>query len=419
MNQPANQPLKGIRVLDFGHTVMGPSCTMVLADLGAEVIKIEPAPAGDPTRKLAGFGLGYFGYFNRNKQSLSIDLKSEQGREAVLKLIAESDVLVENFAPGTMDRLGLGYDTLSAHNPRLIYVSLKGFLDGPYRDRLALDEVVQMMSGLAYMTGPSGRPLRAGTSVIDIAGGMFGVIGTLIALGQREKTGKGQQVESALFETAVFMMGQHLCYAAQLDKPIPPMPERVSAWAVYEPFTLLDGRQLFVGITTDQHWARFCKELGREELIEDPLYRTNNLRIENRKSLLPIVAAIFAGLDSAEATTLCEACRIPFAPIARPEDLFDDPHLKATGALYDTVLPNGVRTRLPSLPLHMGAAQTGYRNDPPMIGQDSKAVLASLGYGAEAIAAMIRQGIVVDGAAAQEAADSSDQKERAETTPAK
>tara|TARA_Y200000002_G_scaffold26382_1_gene19849 strand:+ start:52049 stop:53197 length:1149 start_codon:yes stop_codon:yes gene_type:complete len=367
---------------------------MVLADLGAEVIKIEPSPAGDPTRRLAGFGLGYFGYFNRNKKSLCLNLKTDEGREAMTKLCADADILIENYAPGTMERLGFDYDTVAGINPRLIYVSLKGFLEGPYRDRLALDEVVQMMSGLAYMTGPTGRPLRAGTSVIDIAGGMFGVIGTLLALRQREQTGKGQHVESALFETAVFMMGQHLCYAAQSDAPIPPMPERVSAWAVYEPFTLLDGKQLFVGITSDQHWARFCHAVGRSELIEDLLYRTNNLRIENRKTLLPIVAAIFAGLDTAEASELCEQARIPFAPIARPEDLFEDRHLKATGALYDTTLPNGTHTRLPKLPLVMGEGATAYRSDPPPVGQDTEEILAALGYSAEKIAALIEKGIV-------------------------
>ena len=393
-------PLAGIRVLDFGHTVMGPSCAMILADLGADVLKIEPAPGGDPTRQLQGFGMGYFGYLNRNKRSLAVDLKSDAGREIARRLVKDADVLVENFAPGTMGRLGLDAPAARGLNPRLVYASLKGFLEGPYAHRLALDEVVQMMSGLAYMTGPSGRPLRAGTSVVDIAGGMFAVIAILAALREREATGEGQVVEAALFETTVFLMGQHLAYAAQTNEPIPPMPERVSAWAVYEPFALKDGRQIFVGITTDGHWQRFCALVGWQDMLADASLATNNGRVAARGRILPCFACLFGSLTQDEAVALCEKARIPFAPIARPEDLFHDPHLAATGGLMPTRLPNGVETRLPRLPIHMAEADLSLRSDPPQVGADTADVLEALGYAPDTIAALARDGVVSVGVGA-------------------
>ncbi|MFC2967039.1 CaiB/BaiF CoA transferase family protein [Acidimangrovimonas pyrenivorans] len=369
------QPLDGLTVLDFGHTVMGPCAGMILADLGAEVIKVEPAPEGEPTRRLKGFGTGYFGYFNRNKRSVALDLKTPEGLAAAEALVARADVLIENFAPGTMDRLGLGAGRAKEINPQLVYASLKGFMPGPYENRLALDEVVQMMTGLAYMTGPTGQPLRAGSSVIDIVGGMFAVIGILVALRDRDGSGRGRHVQSALFESSVFLMGQHLCYAAQSDRPLPPMPERVSAWAVYETFTLKDGRPFFLGITTDSHWRRFCEALGRDDLLADPGLATNNDRIAARPRLIPLVQEIFARLGLDEAVVLCEAARLPFAPVARPEDLFDDPHLQATGGLLPTTLPNGTRTRLPRLPLTLDGEGFDRLEDPPAAGADTAAIL--------------------------------------------
>ena len=395
MTPTAALPLAGIKVLDFGHTVMGPSCGLILADLGADVLRIEPAPEGDPTRRLKGFGTGYFGFFNRNKRSLAVDVKSPDGLAIVRQLIGEADVLVENFAPGTMERLGLDYPAASALNPRLVYASLKGFLPGPYENRLALDEVVQMMSGLAYMTGPSGRPLRAGTSVIDITGGMFAVIGIQAALRVREATQQGQLVESALYETAVFLMGQHLCYAAQSDHPVPPMPERVSAWAVYETFTVHDG-QVFVGITTDKHWQRFCAATGRHDLADDPSLARNNDRITARPRLIPILGALFAPMTVEQVCAICEQARIPFAPISRPEDLFEDTHLRETGFLLPVHLPGGITTALPRLPIRIGEQSATLRSDPPPIGQDTRAVLAELGLDEATIQALIDRRIVAD-----------------------
>lgn len=279
-------PLEGVRVLAFTHAVMGPAAGMILADLGAEVIHIEP-PSGDTTRKLRGFGVGYFSYFNRNKKSLAVDLKSPEGRGIILKLVETADILLENFGPGTIDRLGYDYETLSEINPQLIYCSLKGFLPGPYEKRVAMDEVVQMMGGLAYMTGPSGSPLRAGTSIVDITGGMFGAMGIILALYDRERTGRGTFVKSALFETVAFVMGQHMAYSAIVQGPVPPMPERVSAWSVYKLFETRDDDQVFIGIISEKHWQQFCEAFSRKDWLADERLKSNNARIKEREWFLP------------------------------------------------------------------------------------------------------------------------------------
>jgi crotonobetainyl-CoA:carnitine CoA-transferase CaiB-like acyl-CoA transferase len=380
-------PLKGIRVVELTHTILGPSCGMVLADLGADVVKVEPVD-GDRTRKLKGFGQGFFGYFNRNKKSLALDADSKEGRPVLETLLRSADVLIENFAPGSMAKRKLGPDDVARINPRLVYCALKGFLPGPYEKRPALDEVVQMMGGLAYMTGPSGRPLRAGTSVVDIMAGVFGAFGTVLALKQREKTGKGGLVESALFESVVFLMGQHLAITAMNGTPPPPMPERVSSWAVYEIFLSADGQQVFIGITSDGQWKRFCEFFKQPELAADPRLATNNLRIEARPWLVPKVAEVFKTYAKADLERLCLEADISFAPVARPQDLFDDPHLLANGSLAPTTLPGGIKTRLPLLPFRMLGWRPPLISDAPTIGQHNDEVLKAAGYDAAAIAAL-------------------------------
>jgi crotonobetainyl-CoA:carnitine CoA-transferase CaiB-like acyl-CoA transferase len=266
-------PLEGLRVVEFTHMVMGPTCGMVLADMGAEVIKVEPID-GDRTRHLLGAGAGFFPMFNRNKKSIAIDLRNPAGAEAARKLCAGADVVAENFRPGTMRKYGLDYASLSATNEKLIYISLKGFLPGPYEHRTALDEVVQMMGGLAYMTGRPGDPLRAGTSVNDIMGGMFGAIGALGALIQRGITGKGQEVQSALFENNVFLVGQHMLQYAITGEAAQPMPDRISAWALYDVFTVKDGEQIFLAAVSDSQWVTFCDAFGFADLKADPALAT-------------------------------------------------------------------------------------------------------------------------------------------------
>ena len=307
----SESPLAGIRVLEFTHAVMGPSAGLVLADLGAEVIRVEPAPQGDHTRRLKGFGTGFYTFINRNKKSLAVDIKSEAGREIVRKLLPTADALIENFAPGTMERLELGYDQVAAINPALIYCRLKGFMEGPYASRTALDEVVQMMSGLAYMTGPPGQPLRAGTSIVDVMGGTYGAMGVLVALRERDRTGQGQLVENGLFETAAFLMGQHMAYSAISQEPLPPMPARISPWAVYRIFQTGDGKQVFIGITSDKQWRGFCQAFDRQDLLADESLGSNNDRISGRDRLLPELEMMFAKLSLEEIVERAEAARSP------------------------------------------------------------------------------------------------------------
>ncbi|KAB2895689.1 MAG: CoA transferase, partial [Burkholderiaceae bacterium] len=329
---PNALPYEGVRVIEFTHMVMGPTCGMVLADLGAEVIKIEPV-AGDNTRKLLGSGAGFFPMFNRNKKSVALDLQTPEGKEAALRLIATADIVSENFKPGTMKKLGLDYESLAARHPRLIYVSHKGFLPGPYDHRTALDEVVQMMGGLAYMTGRPGDPLRAGASVNDIMGGMFGAIGAMAALRAREQTGRGQEVQAALFENNVFLVAQHMMQYAVTGQPAAPMPSRISAWAVYDVFTVKDGAQIFLAVVSDTQWALFCEAFGLAELHADPRLATNNDRVRAREWMMPLLRSHLAQSSAADLSAAFEKHGLPFAPITQPQALFDDPHLNATGGL--------------------------------------------------------------------------------------
>lgn len=400
MNSPERQnhavelPLSGIRILELGHTVMGPSCSMVLADLGADVIKVEP-PEGDRTRANVGFGSALFPVFNRNKRSLCIDLKTEAGKAVFHRVIATADVLLENFAQGTMDRLGLGYDALSTAHPELVYCSLKGFLSGPYEKRPALDEIVQFMGGLAYMTGPRGMPLRAGASVVDIMGGMFGALGILAALRERERTGRGQLVQSALFESTAFLVAQHMGQEALTGKAPPPMPEKASSWAIYDPFQTADGKTVFVGITSDNHWRSFCTGFGVEELLSDPALKTNPQRARAREKIMPVVTEKFAAETFDSLVAKLERLNIPFGPLARPGDLFDDPHLNHGGRMLDIVLPTGKHAKIPGIPLDMGGRQTRVRHQPPGMGEHTRQVLEEAGYAAQQIDQLVEQGIVI------------------------
>ena len=392
MSQNQKLPLDGVRVLEFVHMVMGPTCGLVLADLGAEVIKIEPLD-GDHTRHLPASGAGFFPTYNRNKKSLAVDLKSAAGREIVLKLLATADVVSENFRPGAMDKLGFGYAAVKALKPDIIYCSHKGFLPGPYENRTALDEVVQMMGGLAYMTGGRERPLRAGASVNDVMGGMFGAIAILSAIIQRKTTGEGQYVQSGLFENNVFLMAQHMLEGFMTGKPVVPMPDRVRAWAVYDTFTTAEGEQVFVGVVTDTQWKVFCDSFGLAELFNDPALKTNPMRVTERPRVIPILTAIFKKMSKQELMDRCEKLGLPYAPISRPEDLFDDPHLKASGGLNDITLMNGIKAKVPALPIEIGGHRLGTRIDLPQVGQHTRELLSALGYAGPAIEQLIADGV--------------------------
>lgn len=399
-NSPEPLPLEGIRVVEFTHMVMGPTCGMILADLGAEVIKVEPL-AGDNTRKLLGSGAGFFPMFNRNKKSIAVDVKNPRGREIILKLVAGADVFSENFKSGTMDKLGFGYEALSTLNPRLIYVSHKGFLPGPYDHRTALDEVVQMMGGLAYMTGPEGRPLRAGTSVNDIMGGMFGAIGVLASLQQRARTGQGQQVASALFENNVFLVAQHMMQFAVTGKAADPMPNRISAWAVYDVFDVKDGEQVFLSAVSDTQWEIMCREFGFDDLKADPRLVTNNDRVRAREWLIPDLRKRFAPFSAAELSARFEKNALPYAPITRPQDLFDDPHLLATGGLTpiriaadNTGAGREIESRVALLPLALNGERLPLRTSPPRLGADTVDLLRTTGYSDAEIESLRADGVI-------------------------
>ena len=392
-SEAARLPLAGIRVVEFTHMVMGPTCGMVLADLGAEVIKVEPL-AGDNTRRLLGSGAGFFPLFNRNKKSIAVDLQRPEGRELVLRLIGTADIVSENFKPATMARLGLDYASLSRLNPRLIYVSHKGFLPGPYDHRTALDEVVQMMGGLAYMTGRPGDPLRAGSSVNDIMGGMFGAIGAMAALAARAHTGRGQEVQAALFENNVFLVAQHMMQFAVTGAAAAPMPERISAWGIYDVFTVKDGAQVFLAVVSDTQWLLFCEAFGFADLKADTRLASNNDRVRARGWLMPLLRERLATHAASELSGIFEAHGLPFAPITRPQELFDDPHLQQTGGLAALKLPDGRETTVPLLPLTLDGQRPGVYLNPPVLGEHSRVLLAGLGYGEADIARLLAEGVV-------------------------
>lgn len=385
-------PLSGLKVVEFTHMVMGPTSGVILADLGADSVKIEPLQ-GDNTRRLKGSGAGYFPMYNRNKKSLCIDLKSAEGRDIALQLIDAADILIENFRPGAMDKLGFGYSELAERNPRLIYCSLKGFLSGPYQHRTALDEVTQMMGGLAYMTGLPGKPMRAGSSVIDIAGGMFGVIGILAAVQERHSTGKGKQVTSSLYETTAFMVGQHMAQQAVLGEEPAPMSVRRSAWSIYDMFYSQDGERVFIGVVSDTLWQAFCKEFELDELLADASLEKNNDRVEARERLIPQIEALCASMDKVTLMRRLDRAGVPFAPINKPSDLFDDEHLQA-GGLIEITLSDGSKTQLPALPIEMNGVRPGLRHDLPSPGEGGESALQSIGFSETDIQALIEDGII-------------------------
>ena len=368
--------------------IMGPAVGLMLADLGADVIKVEPV-GGDKTRRLRGAGAGYFPMFNRNKRSICLNIKTESGAKIARELIAEADVFIENMRPGAMDKLGFGYADLQRINPKLIYCSEKGFLNGPYSNRTALDEVAQMMGGLAYMTGPVGRPLRAGASVIDVTGGMFGAIGVLSALHEREKTGRGKHVTAALFETTAFLVGQHMAQFAVTGTPAPPMPARVSAWAIYDSFRTSDDELLFVGVVSDTQWRIFCKAFGFEDWLADDELAENRDRVLRRDVIIPRVQEAFRAYKKDELMATLEPLGLPFAPVSKPEELFDDPHLNAAGGLHELTLSDGAHTKLPALPVQFDEDRLALRSSPPRAGENTSEILNGLGYDEDEVSRLV------------------------------
>jgi crotonobetainyl-CoA:carnitine CoA-transferase CaiB-like acyl-CoA transferase len=385
-------PLEGVRVIEFAHMVMGPSCGLVLADLGAEVIKIEPLK-GDNTRRLEQAGSGFFPVFNRNKKSLAVDLQHPEGNKLVRKLLGTADVLTENFRPGALDKLGFSYARLKEDNPRLIYCSLKGFLHGPYEQRPALDEVTQMMGGLAYMTGLPDRPLRAGSSVVDIMGGTFAAVAILAALRSRESSGRGMQVTSALFESTAYLVAQHMAQFELTGEAPPPMSVKRPAWGVYDIFETAGGGRLFIGVVTDTQWQVFCNQFQLTDLANDARLKTNGQRVKERAWLIPRINEITRKHPQDELAAKLEAIGMPFAPIAKPWDLLDDPHLNASGGLLETHA-RGKTIHVPALPVALDGERLAKRADPPRVGEHARELLAGLGCSLQEIESLRDRGIV-------------------------
>lgn len=387
-------PLAGLTVLEFTHTVMGPACGVVLADLGADVIRVEPAPKGDPTRYLGGFASGFFLYFNRNKRSICINLKQEDGLQVAHDLIRSADVLIENYGPGTMDRLGCGWTAMHALNPALIYCELKGFLSGPYERRPAMDELVQFMGGLAYMTGLPGQPMRAGASVVDILGGVMGVVAILAALRQRDQDGIGRRVTGTLYESVAFLMAQHMAQEAATGKPVPPMTMRAKSWSVYELYPTRDGKEVFLAVISDKHWRSLCRLLGLETAAGDPRFTDNTARLQHRETIAALIREATLRFDFDPLCVLLEQAGVPFAPLRTPSDLFDDPQMNAEGRMLPIRMASGKTAKLPPLPFAIEGETMKLRRQPPGAGEHSAEILTGLGLGEAQIAALQASGAI-------------------------
>ena len=374
-------PLKGVRVVELSHMIFGPACGMFLAFLGAEVIKVEPV-GGDKTRQLTGMGASFFALFNRGKKSVVLDLGRDEGREALDRLMASADILVENFRDGTLAGMGLELSRFRARFPELITVSCKGFLDGPYSDRPALDETVQMMTGLAHMTGPTGMPLRVGSSANDIMAGLAGAYSAVAALRERETTGAGREIRVGLFENSLLLVAQHMVQFALTGREPAPMPEREFTWPVYDIFVTRDDRKLFIGAVTSGHWVALCKLLGLEKFLEDPAIKDRMDQINAREWTLPEFRAAVAGWSSSDLMRELESRMIPFAPVTTPAEMYDDP--QAIPSLVESLHADGTTIRAPGYPVQIDRGRVVPPMDIPGLGVDGAEILAGLGFDADA-----------------------------------
>ncbi len=393
-------PLKDLRVLELGHIVAGPTASLILADLGADVIKVERPDGGDQARNMPGAASGFY-FFNRNKRSLAIDLKTDAGKEVFRRLVKSADVCLDNYAPGALERLGLGYGDLAKLNPRLIYLAVKGFLPGPYEHRPSLDELAQMMGGLAFMTGPKGRPLRAGASVIDIGAATYGIVGVLAALHVRDSTGRGQMITSGLFETSVFWVGQWMARAVATGEPSFPMAEIGQSvrmgWGIFHLFDTADRQQVFIGVTSNAHWERLCQEFGMPELLADARLDNNAKRVAAQEWMLPLVRQVAIQFSGAQLQQKLEKASVPYAPVQRPDQLLDDPHLHATGQLLPTPMQDGRTGNLPKLPFNSSDYEFGIRRPPPGLGEHTREVLGEAGLSQAEIDALVSAKVVLSG----------------------
>jgi len=395
----ATLPLEGLQVLELSHIVAGPSCGLILADLGADVIKIEQTDTGDTSRSHPNQGSTFYSY-NRNKRSLALNLKSPEGKEIFRRLVERADVVIDNYAAGALTRLGIDYDWGNKVNPRIIYCSLKGFLPGPYGPRPFLDELAQMAGGLAYMTGPPGRPLRAGASIVDIGAATYGVVGILAAVYRRQVTGRGESIQSGLFETTVFWMNQHIA-RTQLSG-ITPLPfaapkdgmGSVMGWGVYQLFPTSDGRDVFIAVTANRHWARLCEVLGFSDWSKDPSFDSNTKRAEQRILIADRIASETVKYGFDELTRMLDEAEVPYAPVNTPADLVDDPQMDGRDHWMRLDVPGHPDLKVPALPMSMGDTRYQVRLQPPRLGEHTDEILSAIGYSPEEIAVLKNEQVV-------------------------
>jgi formyl-CoA transferase len=400
MSKRNSGPLDGIRVLDFTRVLAGPYCTMFLGDLGAEVVKVEQPGVGDDTRgwgpPFAGGESAYFLCINRNKKSITIDLKSAEGIALARRLAGRADVLIENFRPGTMERLGLGENQLRTSNPRLIYASLSGFgADGPMRDAPGYDLVVQAWGGLMSITGmPDGEPTKVGVAIIDLVAGLMLGKSIAAALFAREKLGIGQKIDTSLLEAEVACLinaGSNYL----VEGKVPGRWGNAHPTIVpYQSFQTADGF-LVVGVASEGIWRRFCQALGNPELIDDPRFEKNANRVANRVALIAILAKIFLIRDTDGWLGLLNQAEVPCAPVQTIDRVFNAPQVRQRKMLEEINHPTAGSVRMAGLPVKFSETPASIRLPPPLLGQHTEEVLASwLGMGKEEIEKLKRRGVV-------------------------
>jgi formyl-CoA transferase/CoA:oxalate CoA-transferase len=398
-SSPSSGPLAGLRVLDLSRILSGPFATMIFADLGAEVVKLENPRTGDDTREWAppfqGTESAYFLAVNRNKRGIAVDLKTDQGRAIARRLATESDVLVENFRPGTASRLGLGYDELSALNPRIIYASISGFgQTGPYRSEPGYDAIAQALGGLMSVTGESdGEPVRVGNSAADLGAGMWAAIGILAALHARTATGHGEWIDISLLDGQIAW----LTYLAGGYFASGEVPRRYgSAHPTIVPYQALrtaDGH-LMVAVGNDTLWQRFAPLLGLDALIADPRFATNPERVVNRAALIPLIEAALATRSSAEWAELLAGAGIPAGAINDVSAALEHPQVKARDMVLSAEHPSAGTVRMVGSPIKLTGHVTAAHRAPPTLGQHTDEVLGELGYSPSELRTLRQKGVV-------------------------
>jgi len=392
-------PLEGIKVLDLSRALAGPYCTMMLADMGAEVIKLEIPGRGDDSR---GWGppflegeSAYFMSVNRNKKSMTLNLKKERALEIIHKLIKQSDVIVENFRPGTMEKLGLSYDKVNNINPKIVYCSISGFgQDGPYHLLPGMDQVLQGMGGLMSITGElNGPPIKVGVAVADIAGGMFAAFGIMIALFNREKSGKGQRIDNSLLDNQIAWLTYRagsFFVSGEIPKPLG------SGHPVIVPYQAFKAKDTYfnLAVGNDQLWVKFCKAVGLEEIMNDPKYATNSMRVKNREEVVKIVEELICTKEAEEWLKILTDAGIPCGPIYTIDKLFNDPQVLHRKMVEELDHPKAGIIKVTGIPIKLSDTPGEILTAPPFLGQHTIEILHDLGYSERDIKAMYQDNII-------------------------